>query len=506
MRAVPIALATLGVWAVGAPAGAAVYYVSPMGDDTNSGASSAPWRTLQKAGATMVAGDTVLIADGEYPGGVVQSRSGTATAPILFRAVNAGKAVIRGDRTANRDAFLITRASHVIVDGLTIRRAKRAAIRISLSTFVTIRHCRLLDNGKWGIFTDYSDDLILERNECAGSILEHGIYVSNSGDRPIIRHNLVYGNRGSGIQINADPRLLKPELGRRGDGITEEAVIEGNILHDNGAGGGAAINLASVRSSRIVNNLIYDNRAGGIAGWDDRAGVQWGSKANLILHNTIFFRPGMGRWCISMKNGSIGNVVQNNILYGGKSGALEYDDDSSFRSDYNLLRRAGSSQVVLNEDAGVGRTLAQWQVASGNDAHSTDADPKFVNSAAAPYDFRPAAGSPAIDTGIDRPDVARDLLGNPRPENGRWDLGCYERTAGTRARAPASTRQVPLDRGRAASTGNSRLCRCTVRRPLRRRAPTRAGQGKGVVVARPEDRGCRTRSGARPAGCKWPRG
>ena len=54
-----------------------------------------------------------------------------------------------------------------------------------------------------------------------------------------------------------------------------------------GTGGAAGINLASVRSSAIRNNLLYANHATGIAGWDDGDGNQWGTRGNLIANNTI---------------------------------------------------------------------------------------------------------------------------------------------------------------------------------------------------------------------------
>jgi hypothetical protein len=88
-----------------------------------------------------------------------------------------------------------------------------------------------------------------------------------------------------------------------GDGITTKAVIEKNIVYENGKLGGAAINLASVRNSTIRNNLIYNNEAGGIAGWGDGNGPEWGCKNNRILNNTIYFRSGQGRWAISLKEG-----------------------------------------------------------------------------------------------------------------------------------------------------------------------------------------------------------
>jgi parallel beta-helix repeat protein len=409
------------------PAAATTYYVAPNGSDTNAGTAAAPWRTLQKAADTMTPGDTARIADGDYSGGIVQSTPGTTNAPITFQADHPGLAVVHGDQTTARDAFFVTYADYIVVDGLTIRQANRAGIRIDNSNSVTVRNCRLLNNARWGIFTDFSDDLLLEYNECAGSVLEHGIYVSNSGDRPVIRFNTVHDNNAAGIQINADPAEQDASLGTRGDGITENAVVESNIVFGNGAGGTAGINLASVRSSRIVNNLLYNNLAGGIAGWDDGDGIEWGCKNNIILHNTVYFRPGEGRWCVSLKNGSTGNVVENNILWGGARGAIEYDNDSSLQSDYNLLRSVGGWGVATDEDTDAYYAFSDWQAASGNDTHSSVADPLFVHPAGAPYDFHLDSGSPAIDSGIDRPDVTADLDGHPRPIDARWDIGCYER-------------------------------------------------------------------------------
>jgi hypothetical protein len=140
-----------------------------------------------------------------------------------------------------------------------------------------------------------------------------------------------------------------------------------------------------------------------------------------------YFRPGEGRWCVSFKNGSVGNVIQGNILSGGARGALEYDNDSSFTSDYNLVRRADGPGIATNEDIGDLYSLIGWQSLSGNDSHSLNADPKFLQPTTAPYDFRLRPGSPALDIGI-APLVPGDLRGYPRPLGSGWDMGCYEMT------------------------------------------------------------------------------
>lgn len=75
---------------------AADYHVSPLGDDLASGASGAPFRTIQRAAEAAHPGDTVWIRAGTYRETVTPPRSGTAASPIVFRAFGDGPAVISG--------------------------------------------------------------------------------------------------------------------------------------------------------------------------------------------------------------------------------------------------------------------------------------------------------------------------------------------------------------------------------------------------------------------------
>src|SRR5262249_38629981 len=136
--------------------------------------------------------------------------------------------------------------------------------------------------------------------------------------------------------------------------------------------------------------------------------------------------PSQGRWCVSLKNGSTGNVVQNNILQGGARGDIELDNDSSVQSDYNLLLPVGNWGVATNEDTAVYYSLSAWRAASGNDMHSAGVVAQFVSPTGAPFDFHLLSTSLAIDSGVDRPDVPIDLEGHSRPYHLRWDMGCYE--------------------------------------------------------------------------------
>jgi parallel beta-helix repeat protein len=416
-----------GAAAVAGPSEAATYFASPNGNDLNPGTSARPVRTLQRAKKLLKAGDTVLIADGEYPGGVNQNVDGAPGMPITYKAINPGRVILRGDQTTLGDVFTVRDANWVVVDGLTFQDGGRVGIFVANSNNVVVRNCFAFRNGVTGIFSGYSDDLLIENNESAFTVEQHGIYVSNSGDRPVVRYNVSHDNGRCGIQLNGDGKQLKPPLGTRGDGIIESAVVDSNIIYNNGEEGGAGINLFSVRDSKISNNLIFNNVAGGISLFNDnnKYNLQWGSKNNLIVSNTIYFRRLEGRWCISLTNGCTDNVIANNILSGGARGAYQYDDTSSFESDHNLIYSAKSAYAAVYTVTGKMQTATEYQNKTGNDTHSVYADPKFVDPAGTKPDFHLKADSPARKAGVSLQQVTADADGSSTPDGIRPDLGCY---------------------------------------------------------------------------------
>lgn len=65
---------------------AAVYYLSPSGDDSGPGSLAKPFYTLQAAVTHLNPGDTLLLRQGTYYGPVRLTQSGTAAAPITLAA------------------------------------------------------------------------------------------------------------------------------------------------------------------------------------------------------------------------------------------------------------------------------------------------------------------------------------------------------------------------------------------------------------------------------------
>lgn len=397
---------------------AATFYVAPTGKDTNLGTATVPWLTIQRAANVVNPGDTVVVQPGTYKGAKF-SRSGLATAYIRFFGQPGALVNSPGPLNSNGDNLWIRNAHYILLEGFTVTNAPRSGIAVqgeptapATGNIVRRNHCH--HNGRWGIFTGYALNVRIDNNKTSYSTAEHGIYVSNSADNPYIRWNRAHHNRASGIQINADPALA-------GDGIISGAVVSRNIVHENGAGGGAAINLASVRNSLISNNLLYNNHASGIAGWDDGVGNTFGTQGNRFFNNTVV-QASDGRFALVLIHGSINNQVKNNILiHTGTRGSIEIDSSSrpGLVSDYNVV----NNRFALNETF---ITLAQWR-AYGYDLHSLvnpGLTTLFVNPTAANYHLR--TGSPAINTGVTVTGVVDDIDGTPRPQGPRYDIGADE--------------------------------------------------------------------------------
>jgi hypothetical protein len=395
-----------------ASAQAADYYVKNGGNDALDGQSLATaWATLGRAATTVAPGDTVRVQNGTYTGFDLR-RGGAPGLPITFVADGTGVQITADGPTT--DGINVEGADYVILDGFVVNNRTRNGIRVVESDFVTVRNCRTGYNGERGIFTGFADDVTIAFNETHHSIDEHGIYVSNSGDRPVIRGNVSYANRAAGIHMNGDASL-------GGDGLISNALVEDNLVYGNGVGGGSGINMDGVTNSVIRNNLLYDNHASGISLY--RIDGATGSTGNTVVNNTVI-NAADGRWCLNINTGSTGNTVVNNILYNYHSfrGVISIDASSrpGFVSDYNSLM----DRFSLDGGGSVGG-LATWRGA-GYDAHSFLATPAdhFVTPGA---DFHLLATSPAIDAGTPANAPPRDRDGNPRPVGAGYDLGAYER-------------------------------------------------------------------------------
>lgn len=394
------------------------FYVSTNGNDAAVGSITAPWRTIQRATRDVLPGDLIIVRPGRYAGFVLGwdgPQNGTVTNPITFRGEPGAIVESRNIRTA--DGINLEGASFIIIEGFSIQNngtITRAGIRSVTNQSVLIRNNQVDLSGRWGIFTGFSNSVTIENNVTSRAQIEHGIYVSNSCVNPVVRNNRIWGNAGNGIHLNGD-------VSQGGNGLILNALVEKNIIYDNGRSGGAGINGDGVQFSKIVNNVLYNNHASGISLYKiDGAD---GAKNNLVAHNTILMASD-GRWALNVQNGSTGNQVRNNVLYTTHAfrGSIDISVDSlsGFTSDYNVVMER------FTTDGGTVVNLAQWRQRTGQDLHSLIALPGALFMNVTGNDYHLSASSPARDVGVVLADVKTDRDGIMRSIGSTSDIGAYE--------------------------------------------------------------------------------
>ena len=245
--------------------------------------------------------------------------------------------------------------SYIVIEGFEITGAPRHGVDLRDTSYVTVRNCNSHDNGKAtrgdGIFTAFSDHDLLQGNECWNNS-EHGIYHSNSADYPTIRGNRLYRNQGAGLHMNGDlsqggdgqisfgliEKNIVYENGAAGgsgincDGVSD-SVIRNNLLYNNRASGISLYAIDAAQGSS--NNKVYHNT------------IVMGANARWAL-NIPASTEGQSH--------PVNNEIKNNILiHPDTRGSISAyaTTQSALRSDYNIVvnrfsRDDGNSFIDFN--------------------------------------------------------------------------------------------------------------------------------------------------------------
>ncbi len=396
---------------------AATYYVSMVGDDSNSGLTIAEaFLTIQHASDLVIAGDSVLVQSGIFQG-FYHTTSGTSLERILF--LGTGETIIGQPNDITPDGINLEGADFIDIEGFRLENLPRAGIRSVTNTGV-----RIFDNfctgcGRWGILTGFSENIIIEQNICEYSVLEHGIYHGNSADNPHILKNTCRYNHAAGIHMNADESL-------GGDGIISNAIVEQNIIYKNGIGGGSGINCDGVQNSIIQNNLLYLNHASGISLYQIDAAEP--CHGTVVINNSIL-QPDDGRWGLNITNGSENVVVFNNVILSDHAyrGSITVDPVSltTLICDYNVF-----SDRMSIDDGESNMTFTAWQTATLKDMNSEIAPIVEIFSYNSAEDFTLMESFSLIENGVETLGGVSaplyDLNDYSRPFAYNFDIGCIE--------------------------------------------------------------------------------
>ena len=412
----------------------AAYYVAPNGSDVNRGTETQPWRTIQKAAATLTAGDTVYVKAGTYNEKVIPENSGSPGNYIIYAAYPGDTVILDGTNITPywRDAlFTIEGKSYIkisgfrIINSLSPHGSEGIYLKEGLHQHHIIIERNYFHNIRGPAICAYSCDyLIIINNEIAEVNVDEtpGEAISAYDiHRFEIKGNHVHHTHKEGIDLKASSngRIYQNHIHNVSgtgiyldawDGPDHDIDIYQNIVHANGGNGiGIAIEQegGSLRNIGIHNNVVYNNAASGIS----IASYFFPTpRENIKIMNNVLYNNGHdGIYVgdVTVKN----SVIRNNICSKNRRHQIASYSPSMITIDHNLID--GSTQICGN-DALVG-------------------DPKFVNPSQA--DFHLKKDSPAINKGwaLDAPD--HDFDGNPRPQGSAYDIGAFELT-GTRINLP----------------------------------------------------------------------
>jgi len=439
-----------GAPAVRQSASGAVYYVAPNGNDANPGTEARPWRTIGKAAAMLVAGDTVYIKAGVYRERVVPLNSGSVGSDITYAAYPGDAVTIDGtgvDVPEYGGLFDLTGRDYIRVAGLRVIHSGYYGIVADHSSHITIEHDYTYDTYSSGISSWSSDNVIVDGNEvvgaCTGPWQEH-ISISNT-DTFEVRYNYVHdvmpGTKGKeGISVKDASSRGKvygnhvDNLNRVGIYVDAEAehlfdiAVYQNVVHDIPAMG---FSLASeqgglLENVRLYNNIAYNNLVGL---WLSACCIATHPFTDITIINNTFAYNGRDTWGggIGIENTQVQNVViRNNI-----SSQNIY---SQMAADPSVL-----PALTVDHNLTAGNRDPEFEFYGVDDL--VNVSPSFVNPLM--RDYRLLAGSPAINQGSPNGAPFDDFDGLAR--DAQPDIGAYEwrqpEPTGTPTitRTPAST-------------------------------------------------------------------
>jgi hypothetical protein len=216
-----------------------------------------------------------------------------------------------------------------------------------------------------------------------------------------IHHNEVY-NTGAGsnnIYVDAAGKA------------TSNISIYNNNVHS-GSGMGIVVNdereTAALTNINIYNNLVWGNRRGFVVNSTGGEAIY----NFTFINNTLYNNGTSTEIWIHTSQAHLNNcIIRNNIISSltSDSYGIGYNDYASggITIDHNLFYNSGGG----------------WNLGNFLGSNYVQSNPWFDGESG---NFRPQAGSPAIDMGSPQDAPLTDYAGTIRPQGPGFDIGAYE--------------------------------------------------------------------------------
>ncbi len=365
---------------------ARTYYVATNGSDANAGTQNQPFRTLNTAVSVLQPGDTLLIGSGtyaEYLNNVIPSGQSWSV-PVTVASVPGSIVIIKPPVGADNVVRFKDNSQFIILSGLVFDAANATYFGIKFDVNPgqpTPHHIRIINSE---VKNGNIQGIITSPDANYLEFINLSVHDNGHND---FQHGIYL--EGSYNTISGCTFYNNAGWGIHLYGGTDSFnVIYNNRIYDNAHVGtrGFGIGVYIGQGNLVYNNLIWGGNDGGI-------NVDFGATNTKVYANTLYNNRDYG---IFVGSASVGTEVKNNII-------------------------VQASGIALT-DHGAGTQLASNLLT----------DPLFVDVSAANFHLR--AGSPAIDRGSTLPEVPVDFDGVSRPQNGVYDIGAYEFSSGASVR------------------------------------------------------------------------
>lgn len=349
---------------------ATTYYVGPDGTASAAGTSRDAPSTPAAIVDKLAPGDVVIFLDGVYPTKETTklTKSGTAQAPITFRADEGAIPVFRGPgETPDQGAIEAgTDVGFLVFEGLWFENWGSGAIELDWDHKgchdITMRYNVADSNGRGGFAPYNSENALIEYNiSSRNGYRSDGSWSSNinvwgTSGKVTVRGNVAFhsvdtsSNNSDGNGFIADLTLANTQT-----------LFENNIAFGNG---GACIAVTDSGNTTLIGNTCYNN--------NKRAPTNDFNFVNTCRAGDVDGVPVNGKgWTFS------GLTMRNNLLAGG----------------VKTVSSCGGSSYTQQDNA-------------------TNASNVFMDPAAG--DFRPKAGSAAVDKVAHGTTFATDIGFDPK--------------------------------------------------------------------------------------------
>lgn len=426
------------------------YYVSPVGNDNNSGTLEKPLKTISKGVTMLKAGDVLYVRTGTYVENVYVGQSGTADAPVTITAYHGEHPVIDGENripSSQWGSLVTLEGDYIYFIGFEVKNSNGMAVILTgqhdKAGKITAHHAQengVLVCGDYGIAEDcvvYQCDRSNSTNpgHPASGYWSTGISAARSPvdgitTNAIIRRNIVYDNWGEGISSFE----------------AEGTLIEDNITYDNWS---VNLYVSDTRNALIQRNIVYntpDNLVGERRPFtlgDENSGVPR-SANNTVINNLIYNVDLWAFWSTGVPGSGLDNVLiaHNTFVNGqlqiGASTADQAYNTSATICNNIFITDSGNPWTIMGSLDRITFSHNLWSKDPPNDLSGpgdvignpllTKTNGPGPGILTAEY-FKLQEASPAINNGTPLDVVQQDFFSTPR--DSLPDIGGFEYVVST---------------------------------------------------------------------------